>query len=125
MPTLLVVDDEPVVRMLVCRALREAGYDCLEADSGLAAVRALQTEAQPIDAMVVDIQLPDLSGVDVVRLARQLRPGTPALYMSGYALPIIEEPELQESLQWFLAKPFRPDQLLSAVRELLSAPQQA
>ena len=75
--------------------------------------------------MVVDIRLPDLSGLDVVRLARTFRPGTPALFISGYAEPMIEEPHLQLLLSAFLAKPFTPEQLVTAVRRLLPAQQPA
>ncbi|MFL5516559.1 MAG: response regulator [Gemmatimonadales bacterium] len=125
MSTLLVIDDEPVVRKVACQTLRQAGYTCLEADSALAALEQLQSDRQHLDGMVVDIRLPDMSGLNLVRLARIHRPGTPALFMSGYALPAVEEPELQQLLQAFLPKPFTPDQLLSAVREFLPTPQSA
>jgi two-component system, cell cycle sensor histidine kinase and response regulator CckA len=125
MPTVLVVDDEPAVRQLACRILREAGYVCLEAESGLVALGKVQSDGQRLDAMVVDIRLPDLSGLDLVRLTRTLRPGTPALFISGYAQPAFEEPQLQQLLQAFLAKPFTPEQLLGAVRQLLPAAQHA
>ncbi|HEY7612288.1 MAG TPA: response regulator [Gemmatimonadales bacterium] len=125
MSTILVIDDESVVRKLACRTLREAGYTCLEADSALAALEQLQSDRQQLDGMVVDIRLPDMTGLNLVRLARIHRPGMPALFMSGYAQPAVEEPELQQLLQAFLPKPFTPDQLLAAVREFLPAPQSA
>jgi CheY-like chemotaxis protein len=111
MATLLVIEDELVVRMVVCQTLRQAGYTCLEAASALAALEQLQSDPQPLDGMVVDIKLPDMSGLNLVRLARIHRPGTPALFISAYALPVAEEPELQQLLQAFLPKPFSPDQL--------------
>ena len=122
MSTLLVIDDEPVVRNLACRTLREAGYTCLEADSALGALEQLQSGRQQLDGMVVDIRLPDMTGLNLVRLARVHRPGTPALFISGYAQPVVEEPDLQQLLQAFLPKPFTPDQLLAAVRQFLPAP---
>ena len=125
MSTLLVIDDEPVVLKVVCQTLRQAGYTCLEAASALAALEQLQSDPQRLDGMVVDIKLPDMSGLNLVRLARIHRPGTPALFISAYALPDAEEPELQQLLQAFLPKPFTPDQLLAAVRELLPTPQSA
>jgi two-component system, cell cycle sensor histidine kinase and response regulator CckA len=125
MPTLLVVDDEPVVRLLACRILRGAGYTCLEAESGLGALALLQMDGQHLAGMVVDIRLPDLSGLDLVRLARTFFPGTPALFISGYAQPAFEEPQLQKLLHAFLAKPFTPEQLIAAVRDLLPASQLA
>ena len=125
MATLLVIDDEPVVRRIACQTLRQAGYTCLEAESALVALEQLQSDRQQLDGMVVDIRLPDMSGLNLVRLARIHRPGTPALFISGFALPDVEEPELQQLLQAFLPKPFTPDQLLAAVRELLPTPQSA
>jgi CheY-like chemotaxis protein len=125
MPTLLVIDDEPVVRVLACQTLRQAGYTCLAAESALAALEQLQSDRHRLDGMVVDIRLPDMSGLNLVRLARIHRPGTPALFISGYAQPAVEEPELQQLLQAFLPKPFTPDQLLAAVREMLPTPQSA
>ena len=122
MPTLLVVDDEPGVRQLACRALRAAGYTCLEAHSGRMALGLIQAADQPIDAMVVDVRLPDISGVDLVGMIREKRPGTAALFISGYAQPVVEHPELQVFLQPFLAKPFTPDQLLAALGELVPPP---
>ena len=119
------IDDEPVVRMVACQTLRQAGYTCLEADSALAALEQLQSDPQRLDGMVVDIRLPDMSGLNLVRLARIHRPDTPALFISGYAQPTAEEPELQQLLQAFLPKPFTPDQLLAAVREFLPTPQSA
>jgi CheY-like chemotaxis protein len=123
MSTLLVIDDERVARMVVCRTLRQAGYTCLEANSALAGLEQLQSDPRRLDGMVVDIRLPDMSGLNLVRLARIHRPGTPVLFISGYAQPDAEEPELQQLLQAFLPKPFTPDQLLAAVREFLPAPQ--
>ena len=123
MPTLLVIDDESVVRLLACQALREAGYTCLQAETALAALEQLQSDRQQLDGMVVDIRLPDMSGLNLVRLARVHRPGMPALFISGYAPP--PEPELQSLLQFFLPKPFTPDQLVAAVRAVLPTPQSA
>lgn len=124
MPTLLVVDDEPAFRLLACRILRAAGFTCREAESGLAALALLQADEQGLDGMVVDIRLPDLSGLDLVRLVRTLRPGTPTLFISGYAQPAFEEPHRQQLSYGFLAKPFTSEQLIAAIRQLLPAPQQ-
>ena len=125
MSTLLVIDDEPVVRKVACQTLRQAGYTCLEADTALAALEQLQSDRQALDGMIVDIRLPDMSGLNLVRLARVHRPGTPVLFISGYAQPVVEEPELQQMLQAFLPKPFTPDQLLAATRKFLATPQSA
>jgi two-component system, cell cycle sensor histidine kinase and response regulator CckA len=124
MPTILVVDDEPAVRLLACRILREAGYPRIEAESGLAALGLLQGGGRP-DVMVVDIRLPDMSGLDLVRLARTIQPAVPALYISGYPEPVIEEHQQRTLLRAFLAKPFAAEQLIGAVRQLLPVGQPA
>src|SRR4026207_2382824 len=98
MATLLVIDDEPVVRRMACQTLRQADNTGLEAASAWAALQQLQSDPQRLDGMVVDIRLPDMRGLNRVRLARIHRPGTPALFISGYAQPVVEEPELQQPL---------------------------
>jgi CheY-like chemotaxis protein len=124
MPIILVVDDEPAVRLLTCRILREVGYTCLEAESGLAALGLLQGGGRS-DVMVVDIRLPDMSGLDLVRLARTIQPAVPALFISGYPEPVIDEPQQRALLRAFLAKPFAAEELVRAVRRLLPVGQPA
>jgi len=83
--SVLVVDDEPVVRMLVGDMLRDLGYRVTEASDGAAALRALQS-GQPIDLLVSDVGLPGgLNGRQLADAARVERPQLKVLFITGYA----------------------------------------
>jgi signal transduction histidine kinase/CheY-like chemotaxis protein len=83
--TVLVIDDEPSVRMLVCDALSDLGYHCVEAGDGPAGLRILESRAR-IDLLVTDVGLPGgLNGRQVADAARALRPDLRILFVTGYA----------------------------------------
>lgn len=113
---LLVDDDLPSLES-AGRALRAAGYEVACAKDAGSALREL---AQPrwIDAVVADVVLPDLSGLDLARRARQLRPSAALLLTSGYGFAGLGE--LPEGAA-FLPKPFSAEQLLASLRGLLAA----
>ena len=114
--TILLVEDETSVRLLVSRALRREGYDVVEADCGEAAL-ALLAEDRRVDLLVSDVVMPGLDGRHLVRLARERRPGLRALLMSGYAEHEFGTGELNAG---FLAKPFSLAALSAGVAEALS-----
>jgi CheY-like chemotaxis protein len=114
--TILVVDDEPMVCSVTCRMLEEAGYLAEGVYSGRAALSFLGP-TRPYDLFVLDIRLPDMSGVTLAHLIAAQYPASPLLFISGF-------PELQgqhpPASRWaFLGKPFSHDQLHNAVRQLL------
>ncbi|MCG8589745.1 MAG: response regulator [Proteobacteria bacterium] len=116
---LLVVEDEPAVRHLVCRILRRAGYRVLEAGDGKEALSVAARYPAEIHALVTDVVMPLMRGGELARQLRRQRPETRVLFLSGYP----DEPESQESLRShaFLAKPFSEQQLLSVLRGVLDA----
>jgi PAS domain S-box-containing protein len=81
---LLVVEDDPAVRMLVTESLREMGYKVLEAADGASALPILDMVSQ-IDALITDVGLPGLNGRQLAEIARQHRPEIKVLFMTGYA----------------------------------------
>jgi CheY-like chemotaxis protein len=117
-PAVLVVDDEPDVRLVISRMLQEAGFSVVSASSGGEALRQL---TEGIDVAVVDICLPGLSGPEVARRAWSARPSLAILFVSAFPEPALTEPQARELVQHFLVKPFTPDQLVTAVFELLAA----
>ncbi len=83
--TVLVVDDEPTIRMVIQQALREYGYATLEAEDGVQALRILQS-AQRVDLLVTDVGLPGgVNGRQLADAGRTLRRGLPVLFITGYA----------------------------------------
>ncbi len=112
-PTVLVVEDEWLVRDTIARELEDAGYAVIEAESGETALAAF--EADEIDLLFTDIRLP--GAVDGWRLAetvRSMRPDLPVIYATGYSPA--ERRQVPESV--FLGKPYRPSAVIEAARRL-------
>jgi len=113
MSTVLVADDNRGFAEL-CRALLEdAGYDVVTAYSGLAAIAVV--EQQPVDAAVLDVLIPEISGDAVAERLRQIRPGMPIVLMTGNGEMFAGATGLP-----VLYKPFGKEELLDAVEKLLS-----
>ena len=119
MPRVLIVDDQKDVRAMVAIVLRVNHYDVVEAESGAAGLKAFGEET--FDAAIVDIFLADTSGVDVMATIRERAPGFPIVAVSGMtALDFIgEAPGLADVI--CLQKPFRPNDLLQALRKAQQA----
>jgi CheY-like chemotaxis protein len=119
--TILVVEDEPRVRRLTVRRLRELGYKVLEAANGSAALEILALNTD-IDLVFTDIVMPGgMSGADLGRTVRQRWPRMKILYTSGYAdHDVIKNVEMAGA-EW-LRKPYPAAELARSVREILDAP---
>ena len=112
--TILVVDDEPQVRRLACRALERAGYRVIEATDGLEALRLFSDGAR-IDLLVTDIRMPHTDGIVLAAALKRRYPSLPVLFISGF--PRGSEPTPEP----FLAKPFDMRTLCERVQEMLTA----
>jgi DNA-binding response OmpR family regulator len=119
MARVLIIDDQKDVRAMVAIVLRVNRYEVVEADSGAAGVKAF-TEVG-FDAAIVDIFLGDTSGVEVITTLRELAPSLPVVAVSGMtALDFMEQsPHLASVV--CLQKPFRPNDLLQALRKAQAA----
>jgi PAS domain S-box-containing protein len=116
--TLLVVEDEESVLVLVRRTLEEAGYRVLEASNGRSALELLL--AADIDLVLCDVILPEMSGHEIGRRIAAIRPQLPILYMSGYpGLEVVERGLIAQDAP-FIEKPFTAESLASSVRSLLN-----
>jgi PAS domain S-box-containing protein len=115
--TILVVEDEEMIRRLVVRLLTSRGYAVLSAPSGHEALELLRSAKHHVDLLFVDVVMPGMRGPELVRRARELDPALPVLFTTGYEL----KPEDGESRgrDPVLYKPYTPDQLLPRLRELL------
>ncbi|MDO6413949.1 ATP-binding protein [Sphingomonas sp. BIUV-7] len=118
--TVLIVDDEPTVRMLVVEVLEELGHTPLEAGDGAAALRILQSGAR-IDLLITDVGLPgQMNGRQVADAALALSPELRVLFITGYAEnAVIGSRQLDPNMA-LLTKPFAMDALASRVREMLA-----
>jgi two-component system cell cycle sensor histidine kinase/response regulator CckA len=117
--TILLVEDETVVRQLVAEILETSGYAVLTAADGPSALELVRRHSDPIDLLLTDVVMPGMSGPDVAQAVMSLRPGTHVLYMSGYTDSAIGHHGVLEPGIAFLQKPFSADELTRKVRSLL------
>jgi CheY-like chemotaxis protein len=123
--TILVVDDEPLIRTFVSRALKGKGYGVIEADSAERAMDRLMTRQQPLALLVSDVGLPGASGADLVRQARLLNPTLPTLLISATPKQsLVQDGVIREGTD-LLQKPFSLADLFAKVENLLPQPARA
>ena len=118
--TVLVVDDEPTVRMLVTDVLEDLGYRALEAGDGASGLKVLQSDAR-IDLLVTDVGLPGgMNGRQVADAARSVRPGLTVLFITGYAEnAVLSHGHLAPGM-YVLTKPFDMSVLGTRIRDLIA-----
>ena len=117
--TILLVEDEPVVRHLVAEILETSGYTVLEAGDGPSALELLRRHSGAMHVLVTDVVMPGMSGPEVAQSVTSMRPGTQVLYISGYTDSAIGHHGVLEPGIAFLQKPFDADDLNRKVRSLL------
>jgi CheY-like chemotaxis protein len=111
--TILVVDDEVLIAMLAGSMITDLGYTAIEANSAAQALEILRGSA--VDLLISDYSMPRMSGAELARKARELRPGLPILLATGYSeLPPGTDLDLPR-----IAKPYTQDQLGLQIRRLL------
>ncbi|MBV9777690.1 MAG: PAS domain S-box protein, partial [Acetobacteraceae bacterium] len=116
--TVLVVEDEAVVRSLVLEVLEELGYGALEAADGPSGLRILQSKAR-VDLLVTDVGLPGMNGRQLADAARQTRPDLKVLFITGYAHNAIIANGVLESGMEILAKPFALEGLAAKIQAII------
>ncbi len=122
-PTLhvLLVDDEPLIRTMYERALTRAGMTVTTAVHGGDALERFEAATPPIDAVVLDMAMPVVSGPECFRRLRELKPGLPIVIASGYTVDAEARALIGSGAATFLEKPFRNEALVNALRSLTSA----
>jgi len=124
MPRVLVIDDQSFVRSTISLILKTKGYDVEEADGGKIGLKKL--EEADFDLVLVDIYMPGMDGVKIIKLIRERSPDLPLIAMSGVTLNSSE----RTALDYFsivpelsnvpcLKKPFRPEQLAEAIQKVM------
>ncbi|MGQ9655682.1 MAG: PAS domain S-box protein, partial [Thermodesulfobacteriota bacterium] len=117
--TVLVVEDDDLVRGLAVRILEGRGYKVLDAAGAEEALRVCETSGEPVDLVLTDVVMPRMSGKELVEMLQKGRPGLKALYMSGYTdNAVLRHGILEEGIE-FIQKPFSVDGLARKVREVL------
>ena len=120
--TVLVVEDDPLVRRVTARALRELGYQVLEAVDGEEALEVARGDGRAVDLLLTDVVMPRLSGRELARRLQAESPRVKVLFASGYTDDTVLRHGIQAEELDFLAKPFTVEGLARKVRELLDRP---
>ncbi|MBM2811788.1 MAG: multi-sensor hybrid histidine kinase [Chloroflexi bacterium] len=115
--TILLVEDEEGVRLLVSEVLRANGYTVLEAPNGAEGQRICERYGGPIHLLLTDVVMPEMSGRELAEVIGRLRPELRVIYMSGYTSDtVIRHGVLEQGLR-YLEKPFTPEELTRMVRQ--------
>jgi len=119
--TILLVEDQGAIRMLLEDVLSEAGHRVLAAPDGRGALELARDYSDAVDLLITDVVMPEMSGPDLASQMATVRPRMIVLYMSGYTDHALLQRGAMEQSRAFLQKPFLPESLLAKIDELLSA----
>jgi two-component system, cell cycle sensor histidine kinase and response regulator CckA len=118
--TLLIVEDEDGVRELLQELLESAGYHVLAAERPSVALQVAEAHAGPIDLLISDVIMPEMTGPDLARQLATRRPSMRVLFLSGYTAGIVADKGYVGPEEHFLQKPFTADALEAKVRDILA-----
>jgi len=119
--TILLAEDEPALRRVIARALREAGYTVLAAEDGAKALHLSAGHPGEIQLVVTDVVMPHMGGSELVERIARIRPSVKVLFMSGYTDKTIVHHGVRDEDTSFLAKPYKAADLLERVQRLLES----
>ena len=117
--TILVVEDEKLVRGFAVKALKRAGYQVMEAADGAEALSLTQETEGPIHLLLTDVVMPRMNGPELAERLAKSRPGLRVLFTSGYTENLIAHHGILEDELDFIPKPYMPRELLTEVRRVL------
>jgi DNA-binding NtrC family response regulator len=121
-PTVLIVEDDELARDTMAKILIREGYLVATAASGHDAMGLLHTPMAPIDVVLLDVHLPDVSGIDLCARIRELHPGLPVVVCTGEADPDEGAQLLRLGIHRYFLKPMSVDELLATVEQALHEP---
>ncbi|MGC4895521.1 SpoIIE family protein phosphatase [Micromonospora sp. DT31] len=116
--TVLVVDDSGPKRYLLVNWLTRAGFTTIEAENGTAALDRVARE--PIDLVVLDVRLPDMSGFEVCERIKEVHPSIPVIHVSAHAVDVVDRAQgLTRGADAYLAEPIEPEELVATAHAVL------
>ena len=113
----MIVDDEEIIRGLLAQILIGEGYEVVTASGGREAIEVLARER--FDAVITDMLMPDVNGIEVVRAAKRIDPRYPVMVMTGYPSAQAAEDLRSLGVSDYVAKPFDVDQIIADVAKLV------
>ena len=117
MPSVLIVDDEPLIRWSVAESLEAAGYHVIEAGTARDALRCLERSDGGISVTILDLKLPDSSDLGLLRQIRQIAPGCGVILITAHGTREILDEALLAGAREVLGKPFDMGRIVSLVRD--------
>ncbi len=117
--TILLVEDEEIVRNLACEILETYGYSVLTAANGSEGLRIGREFEGPIDLVITDVIMPLMSGREMAERLREIRPHIGVIFMSGFTDDAIVHHGVLDESMFFIQKPFSPDALGAMARQVL------
>jgi DNA-binding NtrC family response regulator len=118
MKKILVIDDEPIIRVSCQRSLGSEGYEVKSASSGKEGIDLLAKEA--FNLVLLDIKMPDMDGIEVLKKIKNTWPETKIIMITGYSTVETAVKTLKLGALNYLEKPFTPDTLVETIKEALS-----
>ncbi len=118
-PSILMADDDEVIRVLVRSLIEKAGYSVIEAADGLEAVCKFKEHLEDIDLLVFDVRMPGKDGKQAYDEIRQIRPDIKVLFISGYGNDVLGKYGISNEEFPVLSKPFMPGDLILRVKACL------
>ncbi|HKK20900.1 MAG TPA: PAS domain S-box protein [candidate division Zixibacteria bacterium] len=117
--TILVAEDDEVIRDLTRRILTKAGYSIIEAKDGIEAIELFRSNVDTVDLLLLDLMMPRKGGREVYQAVQHIRPGLPAIFASGFSKETLEMNLNENPNTALIQKPFRREQLLHEIRAVL------
>ncbi|MGE0161343.1 MAG: ATP-binding protein, partial [Gemmatimonadales bacterium] len=117
--TVLVVEDDPAVRRVTVRALGAYGFSVVQAENATEALATLRGPSPGIDIVVSDMVMPGMTGLELREALRDVAPGLPVLFVSGYSARVLSDHGIDRDSVRIVEKPFSPESLARAVFETL------
>lgn len=118
--TVMVVEDDPLVRMMAAEVLKDQGFTVLEGIHGLDALQAAEAFGQPIQLLITDVVMPHMGGPELAQALTKTNPHLKVIYLSGYSLDALAVHNIAIPTASYLMKPFTPDSLLEKVHQFLN-----
>jgi len=119
--TILIAEDEEVLRMMLLDILESHGYKVNLAEDGLEAVEIYRKHRGEIDLVLTDVGLPKITGIEEFERLREINPHVKVLFSSGYFEPDLKSEMYKAGAKGFIQKPYKPDDVLRKIREVLDA----
>lgn len=114
---ILIVEDEEAIRHLMVLVLEKTGYEVIQAEDGLDALRHYETHGDDLAAAVIDWSMPHMTGDELFRRMLDIHPAPPVVFCSGYDSPVFESSLGPGNV--FLKKPYRPQELIEALEHAI------